>query len=162
MLESIIPRSLDEGYRGHPVARVVLVILFGITLARSLVHIFFSDGGAQSIATIPLDGYSPGAAATVITIFAYWGLSQLLMAFLYGIVLWRYPALIPLVYVFFVAEWAGRLLIGMASEVETVGTPPGAVGNLFFPLVGGAMLYLSLRREPAKDSGDGIASNVDA
>jgi hypothetical protein len=162
MLESILPRSLDEGYRGHPVARVVLVILFGITLARSLVHIFFSDGGAQSIATIPLDTYAPGAAAAVITIFAYWGLSQLLMAFLYGIVLWRYPALIPLAYVLFIAEWAGRLLIGVTSEVETARTPPGAVGNLVFPLVGAAMLYLSLRRQPGKDSSDGIASNLEA
>jgi hypothetical protein len=54
------------------------------------------------------------------------------------------------------------LLIGMTSEVETVRTPPGAVGNLVFPLVGAAMLYLSLRRQPGKDSSDGIASNLEA
>ncbi len=40
---------------------------------------FAPDGGAQSIATIPLDSYTANGADTVILIFSYWGLSQLII-----------------------------------------------------------------------------------
>lgn len=145
MLERLLPRSIDQGYRGHPLALWVLVLLTLMSLGRSLVHIFFEDGGAQSIATIPLDSFTPNGAAAVVTIFAMWGLSQLLLALVYVVVLWRYQALIPLVYLLLVAEWGGRLLIGLGKSVETVERPPGAVGNVVFPLVGLVMLALSLR-----------------
>ncbi|MAE94642.1 MAG: hypothetical protein CL910_08285 [Deltaproteobacteria bacterium] len=151
MLERLFPKTLEGGYRGHPVARWVLIAFAIVTAGRSLVHIFFADGGAQSIATIPLDTYSSGGAASVVTLMAMWGLSQLIAAFVYIVVLWRYPALIPLVWVLFVFEWGGRLLIGAWKPLDAAGTPPGAVGNLMLPFVGVAMLALSLRERPAPE-----------
>ena len=147
MLERILPRSLDAGYQGHPVAKWALVVLTLVTLWRSLVHIFLSDGGAQSIATIPLDTFTPTGAAAVVTIFAMWGLSQLLLGLFYVVVLWRYPALIPFVYVLFVAEYVGRFFIGVASPPIALERPPGAVANVIFPLLGAALLALSLKRK---------------
>ena len=147
MLERIFPRSLSEGYRGHPVAKWALVVLTAVTLWRSLAHIFLPDGGAQSIATIPLDTFTPVGASAVVQVFALWGLSQLLLAFFYGVVLWRYPALIPFVYVLFVAEYVGRFLIGLASPPITLERPPGAVGNVVFPVLGALLLALSLKRK---------------
>ena len=147
MLERIFPRSLDAGYQGHPVAKWALVILTLVTLWRSLAHIFLSDGGAQSIATIPLDTFTPTGASAVVTIFALWGVSQLLLGVFYVVVLWRYPALIPFVYVLFVAEYVGRLLIGLASPPITLERPPGAVGNVVFPILGAVLLALSLKRK---------------
>ncbi len=47
MFESILPRSMEQGYRGHPVARWVLLGLTLITLVRSLIHMFKYDGGAH-------------------------------------------------------------------------------------------------------------------
>jgi hypothetical protein len=146
MLESILPRSLDSGYRGHPIARWALIALTLMTLGRSLVHMFKYDGGAQSIATIPLDSFGPGGAETVIGIFAFWGLSQLLLGLVYVVVLWRYPALIPFIYLLFLAEYLGRLLLGMANPIETTGTAPGGQANLIFPVLGALMFYLSLPR----------------
>jgi len=145
MLDRLFPRSLDGGYRGHPVARWVLVVLTAITLGRSCVHIFFPDGGAESIATIPLDTFSPSAAGAVVTIFALWGLSQLLLGLVYAVVLWRYAALIPLVYLLFVLEYVGRLLIGLAKPLETLERPPGAIGSLVFSVLGVGMLVAALR-----------------
>ncbi|MDE0883890.1 MAG: hypothetical protein OSB70_00010 [Myxococcota bacterium] len=152
MLESILPRSLDSGYRGHPVARWVLIALTLITLGRSLVHMFKDDGGAGSIATIPLASFGPGGAEAVIGIFAFWGLSQLLLAAVYVVVLWRYPALIPFIYLLFIAEYLGRLLLGMANPIETTGTAPGGPVNIVFPALGAFMFYLALprrKRSPA-------------
>ncbi len=107
---------------------------------------FKDDGGAQSIATIPLDSFGPGGAETVIGIFAFWGLSQLLLGLVYVVVLWRYPALIPFIYLLFLAEYLGRLLLGMANPIETTGTAPGGRANLIFPVLGALMFYLSLPR----------------
>lgn len=145
MLDRLFPRSLDEGYRGHSAAKWVLVLLTGITLGRSCVHIFFVDGGAQSIATLPLDTFPPSAAAAVVTVFALWGLSQLLLGLVYVLVLWRYAALIPLVYLLFVMEYVGRILIGLAKPMETLERPPGAMGSVVFSILGIAMLVLALR-----------------
>ena len=148
MLERIFPRSLSEGYRGHPVAKWALVVLTAVTLWRSLAHIFLPDGGAQSIATIPLDTFTPVGASAVVQVFALWGLSQLLLAFFYVVVLWRYPALIPFVYLLFIAEYVGRLLIGMSSPPISVERPPGAVANVLAPVIGSVLLALSLKRTP--------------
>ena len=147
MLERILPRSLDAGYQGHPVAKWALVVLTLVTLWRSLVHIFLADGGAQSIATIPLDTFTSTGAAAVVTIFAMWGLSQLLLGVFYVVVLWRYPALIPFVYLLFVAEYVGRFFIGVSSPPIALERPPGAVANVIFPLMGAVLLALSLRRK---------------
>ncbi len=146
MFESILPRSMEQGYRGHPVARWVLLGLTLITLVRSLIHMFKYDGGAQSIATIPLDTFTPGGSDAVVLIFAFWGLSQLLLGLVYAVVLWRYPALIPFIYIFFVAEYVGRGLLGLTNPIETVETAPGARANLLFPILGAVMFFLSLPR----------------
>jgi hypothetical protein len=76
-----------------------------------------------------------------------WGLSQLLMGGVYALVLLRYPAFIPAVWLLFVAEWSGRLGIGILKPaIETAERPPGAVGNLVFPVLGLVMLALALRK----------------
>ena len=145
MLERLFPRSADNDYRGSALALWAFYPITAVTIVRSLIHVFRHDGGAQSIATIPLDAYTPEGASTVILIFALWGLSQLLVGFVYAVVLWRYRSLLPLMYLLFVVEWTGRLALGYWKPIETEQTAPGAVGNLIFPVVGVILLWLSLR-----------------
>ena len=47
-------------------------MLVGFNFFRSLEHIFNEDGGAESIAGIPLSTYSTEAAANIVAIFAQW------------------------------------------------------------------------------------------
>tara|TARA_Y100000389_G_scaffold203520_1_gene252157 strand:+ start:1834 stop:2175 length:342 start_codon:yes stop_codon:yes gene_type:complete len=105
---------------------------------------FLEDGGAQSIATIPLDNYSVEASGVVIHIFAEWGLTQLLFGVLYAIVLWRYKSLIPLMYLFILIEYTGRLLLTMYKPIILEGTAPGSVGNYIMIPLALIMLVLSL------------------
>jgi len=63
MLEHLFPQNKTNTYRGNPIAKWVFVLLTIVTTARSLVHMFSSDGGAQSIATIPLDSFTANGAA---------------------------------------------------------------------------------------------------
>lgn len=147
MFSHLLPQPITNEYRGTPVAKWVLIVLTLITVARSLAHIFLLDGGAQSIATIPLDAFTPNGAAAIIHIFALWGLSQLLFGLFYAVVLWRYQSLIPLMYLFILVEYSGRLLLTFAKPFETAGTAPGGVANYIFIPLALIMLVLSLRQQ---------------
>ncbi len=146
MIQRLLPVSVTNDYRGHPLAKWVFIALTVISIGRSLVHMFAADGGAGSIASITLDAFSPGGSNTIITMFALWGLSQLIIGLVYVVLLWRYQSLIPLMYVFFVFEYVMRLLAPAYSPgLETLETAPGAIGNLIFIPLGLVMLALSLR-----------------
>jgi hypothetical protein len=145
MLERLFPQNKTNAYRGNPIAKWVFILLTIVTIARSLVHMFSSDGGAQSIATIPLDSFTVNGADVVILIFALWGLSQLLIGIIYGFVLWRYQALIPLMYLLMIFEYGMRIVLGAIKPIETTGTAPGAIGDYIIVPLAIIMLVLSLR-----------------
>ena len=144
MFARFFPKTVDNQYRGLPIAKWTFVAMTILVIGRSLAHMFLADGGAQSIATIALDSFSPMAAAVIVGMLAYWGLSQLLFGLLYVLVLWRYQSLIPLMWAFLFIEWTGRLLLGFYKPIETVGQAPGGIGNMVFPVVTLVMLVLSL------------------
>ncbi len=144
----ILPKTIDNRYRGLAPAKYFFYLVVLFTIARSLIHIFAADGGAQSIATIPLDTFSPANAAdTVIYLFAVWGLSQLLMGFVYLLAALRWRSLIPLMYVLVALEYALRLTIGHAKPIETLGTAPGEIGNYVLVPAAVLMLILSIIRK---------------
>ena len=145
MLEKLFPKNIDNQYRGMSIAKWLFVAMTILTVGRSLAHMFLPDGGAQSIATIPLDAFSSEASMVIIGMFAQWGLTQLMFGMLYVLVIWRYQSLIPLMWTFIFFEWTGRLLLGFYKPFETVGQAPGGIGNMIFPVLALVMLVLSLR-----------------
>jgi len=144
ILSRLFPATIDNIFPGQKVALYIFYAFTAVTLWRSQHHIFAADGGAQSIATIPLDSYTDQGAAAVITIFALWGLAQLGMAFIYLLACIRYKAAIPFLYLLIVVEYGGRLLVGTFKPIETTGTAPGAAVNIPFMVVGTVLLILSL------------------
>ena len=89
--------------------------------------------------------------ATVIAVFALWGLSQLLLGLLYLLAALRYRSLVPLFYLLMILEYGGRMIVAGAKPIETAGTAPGAVGNLPLMLLAAVMLVLSLIPGKPKD-----------
>ena len=146
----LLHSSFDNNFDGHPISLWLFGLITIVTLGRSLAHIFLPDGGAQSIATVPLDQYSSGAESSVISTFALWGLSQLLIAIVMLIAALRYRSMIPLLYSLLIVEYVGRIYIGIFKPLETLQTPPGATGSLVILGVSLVGLLLSLR------TGDGI------
>ena len=145
MLQKILPPTIDNNYKGNKIALLFFYLITAVTVVRSLFHMFKHDGGAQSIATIPLDTFTEPGAAVVILIFAYWGLSQLMFGIIQVIVAIRYKSLIPLMYLMLVLEWATRFLLSMYKPIETVGQAPGGIGNMVLPFVCLVMFFLSIR-----------------
>lgn len=143
----ILPLKVDNEFKGHVISKYMFLFITLITLVRSLIHIFALDGGAQSIATIPLDSYSSASAATVIMMFALWGLSQLLMGIVYGVVYFKYQSLIPAMYILLIIEYSMRIFIGQIKPIITVSQAPGGIGNLILIPLCIFMLILSLRHK---------------
>lgn len=145
VLTNLFPRQLTNEFPGLKAALWGFYLLTALTLWRSQHHLFAADGGAQSIATIPLDRYPDAAAATIIGVFALWGLSQLMIGFIYLVAVLRYRAMIPMLYLLSLVEYLVRATyIPAYKSIETVGTAPGAAGNLPLVVFSFIMLVLSL------------------
>lgn len=146
MFNRILPSTIDNNYNGNKIALWFFYLITAITVVRSCLHIFLSDGGAQSIATIPLDTFTDTGSGSdaLIMIFAYWGLSQLMFGIIQVIVAIKYKSLIPLMFLMLVIEWSGRFIISIFKTIETVGEAPGEVGNKIFPVLCLVMFILSI------------------
>lgn len=144
VLDRLLPAQFDNVYRGNRIALWVFYLLTAMTLWRSQHHIFAPDGGAQSIATIPLDSYTQGGGQAVVTIFALWGLAQLAMGLIMLLACIRYRSMVPLLWLFILLEYGGRKLILMYKPLETLKTPPGAIAADVFPVLALVMLVLAL------------------
>lgn len=97
-----------------------------VLTARSLVHMFASDGGAESIATIDV---SVEGGENIVALFAQWGALQLLLAGIVWVVVSRQRSLVPLMALVLLLEPILRGVMGAMKPVETVGTAPGAAFN---------------------------------
>lgn len=145
--EKLLPSIITNKYNGNAIAKWAFILLTVFTIVRSLIHILAPDGGAQSIATIPLDSYSSAASAAVVMIFSLWGLSQFLMGIFYLIVSLRYKSLIPLMYCFIIVEYTMRIVIGQMKPLDTIKTAPGAIGNYILIPIAIILLLLSLKEK---------------
>jgi hypothetical protein len=132
MTMTLFPKKLrlQSLYARLSIGLITIFTLLGI--GRSLLHIILPDGGAQLIATIPLDSFSEEAKAVVVGMFAFWGLSQLLSSLVYVYILIKRKEWLPFAWFLLLIEYASRWLIGQFKPFETVQTAPGAIGNYVF------------------------------
>ncbi len=139
----VFPKQLDNSFRGNRIAVIVFALITVFTLARSCIHIFAPDGGASTIAGI---NTSVEGGSNVISMFAFWGLAQLLMGLVYLAVFFRYKSLIPFMYMLIIIEYSGRVLIGMVKPLIVSHTPPGAIGDYILIPLAIMMLMLCFKR----------------
>jgi hypothetical protein len=149
MLDQLLPRRIDNSYRGHPLALWLFVAVVVLKTGIALGTIFNGRGAAQSADGIPLDRFGAGGAEAVVALFAMWGLSQLVFSVLGVLALARYRAMIPFLFVLLLLEHLGRRWILMVKPIARTGTPPGTYVNLVLLVVMIAGLALSLRRRPS-------------
>jgi hypothetical protein len=97
-----------------------------------LAHIFLPDGGAGSIAGMDVE---VEGGNNIIAMFGQWGFSQLLLAGLMWVIIFKHRQLVPLALLFQALDWGGRILVGLIKPVEIASTPPGEMGSyILFPL----------------------------
>ncbi len=128
MIEKIFPKTVDNDYQGSKFVKWVLYLIVFKSFFASIVHIFTADGGAQSIGNIALDQLSEGGSDTIITLFAYWGLEQLIIGIIALIVVLRYKSLIPFIWLIYTIDYSARLIIPLFKPELLVTAPlPGTI-----------------------------------
>ena len=143
IIKLIFPKQYNNQIVGSKIALYAFYMLTAVTLWRSQHHLFAADGGAQTIATVPLDTFTTAGAQAVIGVFGLWGLSQLIIGLVYLLVALRYRAMVPLMYVLLIVEYSFRAFYFPVSKaIPTAGTAPGALINIPFILFAITMLTL--------------------
>jgi hypothetical protein len=145
VLHRIFPGQIDNRYRGHKVALWLFYPITLLNVAVALVAILASDGGAQSADGIPLDTFGAGGAQAVIGVVAFLGLAKLLLGLLLVLALFRYRAMIPLMYVLLVVDYLGHQWIGSVKPIARIGASTGSFVSIALIAVTIIGLVLSLR-----------------
>ena len=125
VLKKLLPNN-PIGFEGFRVIRVVTAIYLLVMVARSSIHLFASDGGAQSIAGIDT---SVEGGDNIIAMFHQWGAIQLILALLLFVLFFRYPGLTSLILLTLALDPVMRFVAGQMMSVSATGTPPGEALN---------------------------------
>jgi hypothetical protein len=144
MLNQLLPQRVDNTYRGHKLALWLFGLLVLMKTAMSVNSIFLGHKVATSADGIPLDTFPPAAAQTVLALFAIWGFAYVMICLLCILVLVRYRALVPFMFLLLLVEFLGRKLVLHFIPVARTGTPPGSYVNLALLAVMIVGLALSL------------------
>ena len=155
VFEKLIPRQANNDYRGSPIAFYTAFLFMAVFSFRSLVHFFKGDSGVNSIASIMVFPGDPDPNNVIYMFSSLWGSQQLITLLIYGLILWRYRNLLPLMYLLIVLEVIFRFCVGGMHTLTPefyAHTPPGKLGNLPMLVIAAAMLVLSLRERHGASS----------
>ncbi len=149
VLDAIFPRQANNDYRGGAVPFYGFCLLAATSLFSSTVHFLKDDSGVNSIASIIVFEGTPDPNNIIYMFSAVGGLSQMLFVMLYGLVLWRYRNLIPLMLGFLVLEVLFGFVVGLMHPLTPKYfeyTPPAKVVAVPKLLVCASLLVLAVRR----------------
>ncbi|MEN8161876.1 MAG: hypothetical protein ABFS41_17535 [Myxococcota bacterium] len=153
-LDVILPRQANNDYRGGPVAFYGFCGVTAVMLFRSTVHFLKDDSGVNSIASIMVFEGTPDPNHVIYMFSAIGGLHQMLFVMLYGLVLWRYRNLIPLMFAFLIVESLFGFVVGQLHPLTPEyyeHTPPGKLAALPKLAFAALMLFLAVRRSVAAE-----------
>ena len=145
-MKNIIPDTIENRIPNNKFVYYFTWLLVAFNFFRSLEHIFNEDGGAESIAGIPLESYSSEAANNIISIFAQWGFSQLVLACILLLVVLKMREFIPLMLLIIALENILRGAVGLYKPLILGDAPPGAVSPII-GLVTLAVFFISIREK---------------
>jgi len=138
---------VNKDYTGAKIPFYFLILIAIVSTARSLIHVFAPDGGANSIAGIDV---AVQGGENIVAIFAQWGALQLLLALFYWLAILRYRFLVPAMLGVVVIEQLFRMGAGQLKPLEIASPPPGAIGSEILLPVAIVVFFWSLYHNPNK------------
>jgi hypothetical protein len=156
MFNRLLPRSIDNTYRGHKLALWLFGLVVSLKIFRCLFIIFNGYSVANSADGIPLDTYPAASAQTIVALFALAAFSRLVVFVLCVLVLVWYRSAVPFMFALPVVDYLAKTLILRFLPIVSTGTPPGPAVNLvLFTLmvVGLALSLWSRATMPSRAEG---------
>lgn len=120
-VKKVLPKD-PSSFTGHRAIRIASGLFLLLTIVRSCIHLFSSDGGANSIAGIDI---SVEGGDNIVAIFHQWGAIQLILAVLLSVLFVRYPGFLPLILLTLAMDPIMRFISGQIKPLITDGPPPG-------------------------------------
>jgi hypothetical protein len=145
MLERLLPRTIDNTYRGHLAALWLFGLVLAVKITQSVLVIFNGYATARDADGIPVDTFRPDAAQTAVALFAQGSLWRLTTCLLGVLVLVRYRSAVPFMFALLLLNYLAGQLIFHFVPVARTGTPPGPIANLIMFALMVLGLALSLR-----------------
>jgi hypothetical protein len=143
MLNPFFPQPVDNAYRGSRLALWLFALVVLLKLGVSLDAVFNGEVMASRGDAIPLGTFTAAGAQTVISLFALWGLAQLMICLLGVLVLARYRTLIPFMFALLLLEHLARKLVLHFLPMARAGAAGESPGISPFPY-GFALLLIGL------------------
>ena len=151
---NLLPSPADNIYRGNKVAFWFFIAFVCLMTWRSIIHMFFEEYGMHGIANLNVLKGKPDPMPLIYMFFSLWGFAQVIFCGVSWIVILRYKSLIPLMYVFWLVEWSGRLFLypllgksALASGIYSSGNTPGVEGAPYVTVLLIFLLLLSMREQ---------------
>jgi len=144
VLDRLLPRNIDNTYRGHKAALWLFGLLLLLRILMSVNTIFNGREVATGADGVPLDSFPPAAADAFVSMSAAWGLAQLAVSLLGVAALVRYRAAVPLMFAVMLVEQLCRRVLFFVMPIAKEGTPPGLYVNLLLVALTAVGLLLSL------------------
>jgi hypothetical protein len=158
ILNRIFPKQFDNSYRGHWLSLWLLVPIALVKATQGVNSIIMTREVAMKADGIPLESFDGPAAATVVALFALVGLYALILPLQSLLVLIRYRAMVPFMFLMLLLfQGGGRLLLllnplvrSSAQSITFGGFSVGTIINLAILAVTVLGFVLSLQnRESA-------------
>lgn len=151
MLQRLFPKQFDNRFPGH----VVAIGLFGVVILMELAMGANSLINTRTVASladaIPLDRYTNGGAEAVVALFALAGLFRVLVALQGLLVLIRYRAMIPFMFLVLLVLHLGSKAVLLVHPIAKSGVPSARLGSAFvYAII--AMLFLGFALSLVKAS----------
>ena len=108
ILNKLFPESANNDFRGHKIALWGFIAFTLLMTWRSIIHMFFEQYGFHEIANFSMIAGDPDPMILIYRFFSLWGFAQLIFCFVCWVVIFRYRALIPLMYLLWLFEWSFR------------------------------------------------------
>ena len=138
----ILPKIADNNFQGHRFALWGFILFTLLMSWRAIIHMLFEQYGFHQIANFQAISGDPDPMLLIYRFFSLWGFAQLIFCIVCWIVIFRYRALIPLMYLLWLFEWAFRTfgypLIREEIAVQglyTYGMTPGSVGAPYISII---------------------------
>jgi hypothetical protein len=148
MFERILPRTIDNTYRGRKLALWLFGLLVLMKFVIGLNSIFNGRDVLTNADGVPLHTYPAAAAQSLVALWALLGLAHIVICVLSVFVLVRYRSMTPFMFALLLLQHLGGRVILQFIPLVSTGTPPGSFINLavLALIIAGLALSLWQRR----------------
>ena len=152
--KNILPKVADNNFQGHQLALWGFIVFTVLMSWRAIIHMLFEQYGFHQIANFQAILGEPDPMPLIYRFFSLWGFAQLIFCIVCWIVIFKYKALIPLMYLLWLFEWAFRTigypLIRDDITIQglyTYGMTPGSVGATYISIILLVLFGLSILKK---------------